>query len=864
MEAASTPMLKQYQEIKSQYRDCILFYRLGDFYEMFYEDAQTASSALDLVLTSRGKGTSCPVPMCGIPFHAAKGYIAKLIKAGHKVAICEQLEDPSAAKGIVKRDVIRVITSGTFLDDTSTDARYLICINPLGKQIGLAFTDPAAGTIFTNQYDNPAQIMELICRLSVYECIYPSSREDNVKSLFHHPLLKTKNITMSPYEDWCFNPDIAKRNLCAHFGLHNLHGFGIENLTAAAAGTGALLEYLRQMNKQPLRHIDKISLYTDQEFAFISPAATYGLELETLFKTINHTLTSLGQRKLRDWLYHPLKQPAAICQRQAAVHCLKEAQDIRHKLAELLRPIPDIEKCVSRLSCGYLQPRDILAIRNCLALLPEIQQTLSPLAAKNRLFAIEDLPELRALLERAVNPDIPLAKAEGKVIRQGYHSELDELRDIQDNGRQWLRTFQEREIQRTRIQSLKVGFNKIFGYYIEISKPNIKLVPQDYIRKQTLVNGERFLTPELKEFEEKILTAEEKILKIETVILQQLQKSILDHSLDLHTFCQSIATVDVLYSLTVLALSPQYIAPHIAEDSLIDIKDGRHPVVDKTTREPFVPNDTHLDCQGQHMIILTGPNMAGKSTYIRQIALLVIMAQIGSYIPAACAHIGIVDKIFTRIGAHDDITKGQSTFMVEMNETADILNNLTDRSLIILDEVGRGTSTYDGLSLAWALAEHLQTLKTRTLFATHFHEITALAEEHSGVTNYNVAVKEWKDEIIFLHKIVPGSTDDSYGIYVAKLAGVPAAIIQRARTILTELELKKDLRQKLRRQAQPRDPNAPSPSQDPQLSFFERPDTQLEKLQKTLADIDINRLTPLEAINQLQKLKTLLEDPANS
>jgi DNA mismatch repair protein MutS len=864
METTTTPMLKQYQEIKAQYRDCILFYRLGDFYEMFYEDAKTASAALDLVLTSRGKGTPYPVPMCGVPFHAAKSYIAKLIKAGHKVAICEQIEDPADAKGIVKRDVIRVITSGTFLDDNSIDTRYLMCINPLGKQIGLAFTDPATGTIFTNQYDNLAKITEFLCRLPVYECVYPINRAENIKALFQQPLLKTKNITLSPHEEWCFNPDIARKTLCEHFGLHNLHGFGIEDLPAALAGTGALLEYLRQMNKQPLRHIDKISLYADKDYVFISPAAIYGLELETLFKTLNQTLTSLGQRKLHDWLHHPLKQPAAICQRQAAVRCLKEAHDTRQKLADLLRPIPDIERSISRLSCGYLQPRDILAIRNTLALLPQIKQTLDPLIAKNRLFVIEDLADLRVLLEQAINPDMPLSKSEGKIIQRGFHPQLDELRDIQDNGRQWLRTFQEREIKRTQINSLKVGFNKIFGYYIEISKPNIKLVPKDYIRKQTLVNGERFMTPELKEYEEKILTAEEKILKLETEILQQLQKRILDHSLELHAFCQSIAVVDVLYSLSVLALSPQYIAPHIADDALIDIKDGRHPVVEKTTREPFVPNDTYLNCEEDHMVILTGPNMAGKSTYIRQIALLVIMAQIGSYIPAQSAHIGVVDKIFTRIGAHDDITKGQSTFMVEMNETADILNNLTDRSLIILDEVGRGTSTYDGLSLAWALAEHLQTQKTRTLFATHFHEITALAQEHSGVKNYNVAVKEWQDEIIFLHKIVPGSSDDSYGIYVAKLAGVPASIIQRARTILTQLELKGNLKEKLRQQ-----PLLPGSShqesfQDHQLSLFAPADTRMEKLQKALTDIDVNRLTPIEALNKLQELKTFLGNLKNS
>lgn len=846
----TTPMLGQYLSIKAKHKDCILFYRLGDFYEMFYEDAKVASGILDLVLTSRGKGSAAEVPMCGIPYHAAENYIAKLIKAGYKVAICEQTEDPALAKGIVKREVIRTITSGTFLDDATSDSRVLLCLSPNSKSVGLAFIDPTTGTIQTNQYTNAAKTVELIAKLPICECVFPIGAKEHVEEIFRHPLLRNKKITLSPHEDWCFNPDIARKSLCEHFSVHNLQGFGIEEYPAAIASTGALLEYLRQMNKQPLKHIDKISLYADSDYVFISPAATYGLELDTLLKTIDTTFTAVGKRMFSHWLYHPLKRRDLILQRQHAIGLLKNNQALQKALKELLRQIPDIEKSISRLSCGYTNPKDILAIRNTLALGPEIIGAVKSLTDQNNLFDLKDVAELRQLLEKAINPEFPLSNYEGKVVKTGYHAELDGLRDIQENGREWLRKFQEQEIKRTKIGSLKVGFNKVFGYYIEISNSNLKSAPPEYIRKQTLVNGERFITQELKEYEEKILTAQEKIIRIETEILQNIQRDILDNSIELHNFCQAIATIDALWSLSVLAQSPNYIAPEVADDTLLDIKDGRHPVVEKTTTQAFVPNDTLLDCENQHLIILTGPNMAGKSTYIRQTAILVILAQMGSYIPAAKAHIGLVDKVFTRIGAHDDISKGQSTFMVEMNEMADILNNMTGQSLIILDEIGRGTSTYDGLSLAWALAEHLQRRKARTLFATHFHELTALADQLSGAKNYNVAVKEWKDEIIFLHKIVEGSTDDSYGIYVAKLAGIPKDVINRSRQILTQLELKNDIKDRVQVRA----------STKTQLSLFEGLSARMvSEIKTSLDEIDVNRLTPLEALNRLQELKEKID-----
>jgi len=851
-----TPMIKQYNKIKNQNKDCILFFRLGDFYEMFFEDAKIVSKDLDIMLTSRGKTPQGKIPMCGFPHHSSKNYIAKLIKKGHKVAICEQVEDPSLAKGIVQREVIRIITSGTYLDEDSADARFILCLSPSAKNIGIAFTDTTTGSIETNQYPlNKQNLIQLISRLPIYECIYPEKSQDSILPLFQHPLLKSKNISLSPHYDWCFNPDIAKSSLCKHFKIHNLHGFGIESLPGAIASTGALLEYLKAMNKQPLRHIDKISLYNDSYHVLISSAAHRGLEIETLVATLTHTLTPMGRRKFRHLIYHPLKNINDIIKNQEAIKLLLTSEEIAGKLKYYFSRIPDIEKNISRLSCGYTHARDLLALKNTLSQIPDIQKALNDLKIKNNIFNIDDIPLLRKHLQQAINDEIPLSHPEGKIIRPGYNSEVDELRSIQENGRAWLADFQKKEINRSGINSLKVGFNKVFGYYIEITKTRLENVPSEYIRKQTLVNAERFITPELKEYEEKTLTAQEKIVRIENEIIKQLQREILDNSIELHALCFSIATIDIIYSLTCLANKPNYIAPEISNDTLIDIKEGRHPVVEETTRESFISNDTLLDCNQNHLIILTGPNMSGKSTYIRQTAILIIMAQIGSFIPAKSAQIGIVDKIFTRIGAHDDISKGQSTFMVEMNETADILNNLTEKSLIILDEIGRGTSTYDGLSLAWALAEHLNQTKARTLFATHFHELTALADDHQGIKNYNVAVKEWKDEIIFLHKIIPGGTDDSYGIYVAKLAGIPENIIECARKILTQLELNENLKVALKSKR----------TDNKQLSLFSQAqprvetDPDLEEIKSIITAMDINNLTPLAALNKMQELKKIVK-----
>ncbi len=844
---APTPMLKQYHEIKARHKDAILFFRLGDFYEMFFEDATQASSILDLVLTSRGTDAAGKIPMCGVPYHSSDNYIAKLIKAGKKVAICEQIEDPAIAQGIVKRDVIRIISAGTYLDE-SIDSRYLLSLCP-GKKIGVAFIDNSGGTIFANEL-SLHQTVELLAKLPIFECLYPEVQEDAIKELFSHPLVKMRGIALSPVGDWAFNTDMARKSLCDHLLTQTLKGFGVDDLRLAQGAAGALLEYLKTMNKTNLKHIDKIALYAQDDHVFISPAAHYGLELESLLSTIDLTLTPMGRRAFRFWLYHPLKDVTNIQLRQEAAkelaakcHC-EEARPPKQSfnLAECLKNMPDLEKALSRLSCGCGSIKDILNLRQGLLRIPLIAETLG--SSNNVLLEIQDLTALRELLTKTINPEVPLAKPEAKMIQPGIDKQLDELKDILENGRQWLAQYQAEEIKKTGISSLKVGFTSVFGFYIEVSKARQNNVPAHYVRKQTLVNGERYITQELKEYEEKFLTAQDKILAIEKRILGEIEKAILAQAAQLHDVCHQLATVDCLFSLSRLSTWPNYIFPEVNTSTILDIKEGRHPVVERTVTDNFIANDTLLDTHDNHLVILTGPNMAGKSTNIRQSAILVIMAQMGAPIPASSANIGVVDKIFTRIGAHDDITKGQSTFMVEMTEAADILNNLTPRSLVILDEIGRGTSTSDGLSLAWALAEHMHAQSVRTLFATHFHELTALSGQFKGVKNYNVAVREWKDKIIFMHKIVPGGSDDSYGIYVAKLAGIPESVIKRSKEILAELEI-----------------GAPHPyaKQEKQLNLFapaSKP--HLDELRATLEEIDINALTPIEALKKLDELKKKL------
>ncbi|MDD4202861.1 MAG: DNA mismatch repair protein MutS [Candidatus Omnitrophica bacterium] len=845
-----TPMLTQYAKIKAQHKDAILFFRLGDFYEMFYDDAKIASAILNVVLTARSNGSSGKVPMCGIPYHSAENYITRLIKAGKKVAICEQLEDPSKTKGIVKRDVIRTITSGTFIDDNSTSARYLFSVSFGKDHIGLAFRESSSSIIQTNQYDNIENAAEVISKFPIHECIYPEYSSAKAKQFFKHPLLVNKDFLRSPVEDWLYNLEMSKKSLSEHFKVASVSGFGIEGSTESITASAALLEYLKQMNKQPLLHIDKLSLYTGSKFLYLSPAACYGLELDLLSKYLDKTKTPFGKRKFKDWLYHPLKNVELIKQRQNAIVTLREYKDIHEKLGFLLSNTPDIEKSISRISCRTSTPKDIIAIKTTLVKVPEIEKLLSRFSSSNTLFSIKDVPELCQLLENSINDDIPSSNYQGKIIKRGFNKELDDLKSIQENCNDWLRDYQAKEIKRSGINTLKVGFNQVFGYYIVVSKANAAIVPQDYIRKQTLVNAERFITPELKEFEEKMLTADEKVFAIEKELVDMINAKILSFSSKLYDISNDLATIDVLFSMTKLSHNNGYILPTVNDSDELNIIEGRHPIVEATSDEPFVANSTHLDRETDHLHIITGPNMAGKSTYIRQTAILTIMSQMGSFIPAQSASVGLVDKIFTRIGAHDDITKGQSTFMVEMTEAADILNNITPKSLVILDEIGRGTSTYDGLSIAWAVAEFLQKKQVRTLFATHFHELTILQDQFKGVKNYNISVKEWEDNIVFLHKIVPGGCDDSYGIYVAKLAGIPNEVIKRSSEILSKLELSNDLSEKL---------STKKIVKENQMTFFSDPsskqDPELQKIKNYLLNIDPNDISPMHALELINKWK---------
>ncbi|MCM8822980.1 MAG: DNA mismatch repair protein MutS [Candidatus Omnitrophica bacterium] len=836
-------MLRQYQEIKNKHRDCILFFRLGDFYEMFYDDAVKASGVLDLVLTSRDAGKSGKIPMCGIPFHAADSYIGRLIKQGYKIAICEQTEDPSNAKGIVKREVVRIISAGTYLDDTVA-SRCLLSIVIEKNVTGIAFLETAGGTIKANQYENKESFAGIMAKMPVYEIVYPESNHQQVSRMIEEITGKNKNFTLSSQDDWKFNFDTATRNICEHFKIHSVDVTDLKGKPLAIRAMGGLLEYVGELSKTPMRHIDKIALYDDSEYVYISPSAIKGLEIETLIKTLDRTNTAAGKRMLREWIMHPLKDVEKIVERQQAVMILKDNQDIRTSLVRILKQTYDIEKALSRLSSGYSNPRDIVAIKNTLNQIPEINKALQPVSALNKYLQINDIFELSKLLNAAINPDMPVTSPEGEIIKKGFNAELDSYRNIRENASQWLKNYQSEESKKTGISSLKIGYTQVFGYYIEISNANLHLVPDRYIRKQTLVNAERFITPELKDFEEKMLSAQQKIVEIENNIVKQIVSIITGYSKEIHTVARSIAVLDALISFSILAIEKDYVKPEITNLDEIMINDGRHPLVECFLENKFIPNDTLIDCKENRMLIITGPNMAGKSTYIRQVAILVIMAQSGSFIPASSARIGLVDKIFARIGAHDEIAKGQSTFMVEMSETASILSNLSPKSLVILDEIGRGTSTYDGLSLAWAVAEYLYEKKIRTLFATHFHELVELEKTHPDVKNYNVAVNQWQGEIIFLHKIIPGGTDQSYGIYVAKLAGIPANVINRSKEILKDLESAEKF----------------SSGEKHQLSLFNiQIDPLLEDLKNEIKNLNPDEITPVQALQKIYQWKKMFE-----
>ncbi len=794
-------MMDQYRRIRNDLPpDTFLFFRLGDFYEMFFDDAKEASQLLNLTLTKRHD-----VPMCGVPHHAADFYLAKLIRRGKKVAICEQMEDPALAKGIVRREVTRVVTPGTLLEDNLLESKrnnYIAGLAHNGKIFGIAFLDLSTGAFWMEESDDAVAIEDNLARYAPTECVVPADRMND--PLFKDFFRAGGLTVVTAHDDWTFDRDAAHDLLLRHFKVHSLDGFGVGEVSAGLGAAGAVLHYVTQALKRQIDHVRRIQVKNPASFMLLDEATISNLDLAddtgakkgvTLLGVLDSTKTSMGARLLREWLMRPLTNFEAINARHGAVEALTKDRKMLLDLREVLTEIKDLERLISRLNAGTGNARDVRALGRSLENLPRVREIIGApqvelLALLNE--SIEPLPEIAALIDRAIVDEPPVPIKDGGLLKKGYHAELDELKDAANSGKQWIADYQTREQERTGIKSLKVRHNNVFGYYIEITKSNLAAAPADYIRKQTIVNGERFITPELKEYENKIFGAEERSVALEYELFLEIREKIVAHTESIQRTAAAIAQLDALSSLAERALALRYARPQMSDDAHLKIKDGRHPVIESLPQaERFVPNDALLDGDKNQIMMITGPNMAGKSTYIRQVAIIVIMAQMGSFVPADAAEIGICDRVFTRVGASDDLARGRSTFMVEMQETANILNNATPRSLIVLDEIGRGTSTFDGISIAWAVAEFLHNnaaTKAKTLFATHYHELTDLALTLPGVKNYNVLVKESGDRIAFLRRIVPGAADKSYGIAVARLVGLPPDVISRAKEILTNLE----------------------------------------------------------------------------
>ena len=851
-----TPMRRQYLNIKRQYPDAILLFRLGDFYETFDDDARIVSQVCDIVLTSRPVGGDKRVPLAGVPYHALESYLAKLLAAGYKVAICEQVSDPNG-RDLVEREVVRVVTPGTVIEPALLPERrnnYIAAALLEGERAGLAYADITTGEFATTQMESRdilQRLTEELARLQPAELLWPAGSA-------WPAAFQTLPSARTEYDDWHFDEETARRALMDHFGVSSLAGYGCDGLPLAERAAGALLQYLQHTQKGALSQLAGLHTYSTEDFMTLDPATRRNLELVETIRTrstegsllgvLDRTRTSMGARLLRQWLNQPLLDRARLERRLDCVQALVEDGLLRANLRKHLEKVGDLERLINRVQMGTARPRDLVGLRRGLEVVPEIAGLAEKMPAGSALAelmaGLDACGEVVDLLARAVVEDPPALLSQGGVIREGFHAELDELRHRSRDAKDWVARLEQTERERTGIKSLKVGYNKVFGYYVEVTRPNLHLVPADYIRKQTLANAERFVTPELKEYEALILHAEDRILELEAVLFKEVCERVAAEAGRVLDTARRLAQLDVLASLAEVAVTHRYVRPEIAEDDVIDIRAGRHPVVEVTLRDhPFVPNDVYLSPE-QQIIILTGPNMSGKSTYLRMTALIVLMAQIGSFVPADAAHIGLVDRIFTRIGAQDEIAAGQSTFMVEMIETANILHHATPRSLVILDEIGRGTSTYDGISIAWAVVEYLHhhpNLRAKTLFATHYHELTELAERLPHVRNYNVQVTEVGDQIVFQHRIVPGGADKSYGIHVAQLAGLPRAVVQRAQEILERLE-----RNGTRAPAAGvREPPAS------QLPLFTLTDPIVEEL----LQLDINTMTPLEALNTLYALQ---------
>lgn len=865
-----TPMVRQYLAIKESYADAILFYRMGDFYEMFFEDAFIASKILDITLTSRNKNDEEAIPMCGIPVRAANSYIGRLIQQGRKVAVCEQVEDPKMAKGLVKREVVRVITPGMIIDNDFLDEKsnnYILAVNRDHRSLGLACLDISTGAFRVAESKRMDAILEETLRINPREIIFPGSYRDNaeVADLLH--AFPDRFITF--IEDKAFAPHAARNILLDQFNTRSLEGFGCENAEAAVGAAGALLAYVRETQKQKTEHILSLEIYSLDHYLLIDETSCRNLELidnlrtgsrrGTLFDVIDQTLTAMGGRLLKQWLRYPLLDTLGIQARLSAVAEIKNQVDVRHTLREQLRQVYDLERLSSKITLGRANARDLVALKTSLRKLPEIFASLSPLSSELFILKMpsdqQDLDHLQVLselIDAAIREDAPPTINEGGIIKFGYNPELDELIHISTDGKSWLAKLEADEKKETGIGSLKVKYNKVFGYYIEIPKSQTESVPAHYVRKQTIVNAERYITDELKTFETKVLNAQEQMADLEYRLFNEVRSRVIDNNRRILMVAAFIAQLDCLASLAEIADQNGYVKPDINTDGIIDIENGRHPVVEKLiSGERYIPNSIRLDNVDNQVLIITGPNMAGKSTVLRQTALIVVMAQMGSFVPASKASLSITDRIFTRVGALDNLSSGQSTFMVEMEETANIMNNAGENSLVIMDEIGRGTSTFDGLSIAWAVAEYLHDLSGRgvkTLFATHYHELTELTRTKSRIQNYHIAVKEWNDEIIFLRKLAPGSTNRSYGIQVARLAGIPNSIIKRAQKVLARIE-NGDAIVSVGSERSAGNKNS---QKQIQLQLFRKPE---EVIVEILQQLKISTMTPLEAINQLSELQ---------
>ncbi len=861
---AETPLMKQYNQIKAKHPEALLLFRVGDFYETFGQDAVVASKVLGIVLTKRGAGSSSETELAGFPHHSLESYLPKLVRAGHRVAICDQLEDPKMTKTIVKRGVTELVTPGIAFSDKILDGHnnnFLAAIHVEKTHFGAAFLDVTTGEFFIAQ-GNQEYIQKLVQSFEPSELLFQKN-----KTKFFEELLGNRMYTFR-MEDWVFTSDFATEKLTAHFQTNSLKGFGVEELTLGQIAAGAILHYLGETQHDQLGHITQIQRIEEDKYVWLDRFTIRNLEIisplnengKTLFDTINATRTPMGTRLLRRWMVLPLKQVDRITARQEAVASLYANNELRGRIIDELEEIGDMERLISKVAVGRIHPKEIRALSSILEHMAPIKQVCADQSTpllKHVAEHLDDCTEAIGLIDKTILPEPATLLGKGPVVANGVHAELDELRGIAEGGKDYLEAMQERESERTGIPSLKIAFNNVFGYYLEVRNTHKDKVPEDWIRKQTLVNAERYITPELKEYETKILGAEEKIAAIEAKIYHELVQKLAQSVSPIQKNAQLIAQLDCLIGFAEIAHKNDYHQPQVNDGYALSIKDGRHPVIEKQLKagEQYVPNDVFLDKDSQQIIMITGPNMAGKSALLRQTALIVLMAQIGSFVPASAAAIGIVDKIFTRVGASDNISSGESTFMVEMNETSSILNNLSDRSLILLDEIGRGTSTYDGISIAWAIAEYIHehpTAKGKTLFATHYHELNEMEQQFDRIHNYTVSVKEVGQKIIFLRKLIKGGSEHSFGIHVAKLAGMPRKVIQRAERMLEQLELQHRSGQ----QESIREVVAQS-SSDMQLSFFQLNDPVLEQIHDQLVAIDINTLTPVEALMKLNEIKKL-------